>query len=262
MIFAKNSKLLTNILLFSAFTLAEVLIVLGIIGIIAELTIPSLIANYQKTLYVTGLKKAYTTFNQALIQMAADNGCIGDLKCTGVFASGTTQESAGDELVKYFKVTKNCKTGDGQGCFSNNVSDNYNGSGTRGDWYDSSGYGYGFITADGMAFKIGNWENNCGSDADGYSNHVTNNMTQMCAEVKIDVNGPIKGPNNVGRDIFFFWITNGKGPVLYPLGGADCAINALPWQKSSGKIQACYPGLPNGASCAGRVMEESWQMNY
>jgi len=41
------------------FTLAEVLITLGIIGVVASLTIPTLMANYQKVQYVTGLKRAY-----------------------------------------------------------------------------------------------------------------------------------------------------------------------------------------------------------
>ncbi|HNW25239.1 MAG TPA: type II secretion system protein [Candidatus Gastranaerophilaceae bacterium] len=71
-----------------AFTLAEVLIVLGIIGMIADLTLPSLIANFQKEQYVIALKKAYTTFNQALAMMSNDMGCPGDLKCTGLFALG------------------------------------------------------------------------------------------------------------------------------------------------------------------------------
>ena len=42
----------------TAFTLAEVLITLGIIGVVAAMTLPSLIANHQKQVYVTGLKKA------------------------------------------------------------------------------------------------------------------------------------------------------------------------------------------------------------
>ncbi len=41
------------------FTLAEVLITLGIIGVVAALTIPTLVNNYQKKTYVTGLQRAY-----------------------------------------------------------------------------------------------------------------------------------------------------------------------------------------------------------
>ena len=45
------------------FTLAEVLITLGIIGVVAALTLPILIGNYKKTAYVTGLQKAYSVLN-------------------------------------------------------------------------------------------------------------------------------------------------------------------------------------------------------
>ena len=41
------------------FTLAEVLITLGIIGIVAAMTLPTLVNNYKKQIYVVGLKKAY-----------------------------------------------------------------------------------------------------------------------------------------------------------------------------------------------------------
>ena len=49
-----------------AFTLAEILITLGIIGLVAALTLPSVIANYQKKQTVVKLKKVYTTLSQAV----------------------------------------------------------------------------------------------------------------------------------------------------------------------------------------------------
>ena len=49
-----------------AFTLAEVLITLGIIGIVAAMTMPSLITNYQKQRAVTQLKKSYTNLAEAV----------------------------------------------------------------------------------------------------------------------------------------------------------------------------------------------------
>src|SRR5574344_267365 len=57
-----------------AFTLAEVLIVLGIIGVIAAMTIPTLIQNYQKNQTVTHLKATYTILYQALKSAEADYG--------------------------------------------------------------------------------------------------------------------------------------------------------------------------------------------
>ena len=56
------------------FTLAEVLITLGIIGVVAALTMPSLIANYQKMVLKNQFKKAYSTVFQGIRQVEADLG--------------------------------------------------------------------------------------------------------------------------------------------------------------------------------------------
>ncbi len=242
------------------FTLAEVLITLGIIGVIAALTIPALIANYQKGQYVTGLKKAYTMFNQVLVQIAADKGCVGDLACTDLFAPGTDTESLGIELAKYFKAVKTCAPGT-LGCFSNNVSWRYDGQGARSDLDNFNTY-YRFITADGMSFQIFSFatysgEENC---VDNLSVLGDGPMSKACGYATIDVNG-LKGPNNYGRDVFNFVITTGKGPQLYPSGGADDGDYGY-WQDGSGNPLECYSEVPFGSACAGRIIEEGWQMNY
>ena len=51
----------------TAFTLAEVLITLGIIGVVAALTIPTVITNYKKSQIEARLKKLYTVMNQAVL---------------------------------------------------------------------------------------------------------------------------------------------------------------------------------------------------
>ena len=56
------------------FTLAEVLITLGIIGIVAALTIPSLIEKHQKRVTAERLKKMYTTLRTAIELAELDNG--------------------------------------------------------------------------------------------------------------------------------------------------------------------------------------------
>ena len=58
----------------AGFTLAEVLITLGIIGIVASLTMPSLIQNHRKKVVETRLQKFYSTINQAIILSELDNG--------------------------------------------------------------------------------------------------------------------------------------------------------------------------------------------
>lgn len=97
-----------------AFTLAEVLIVLGIIGIVAALSIPTLINNYLKHKTVTRLKAAYTILYQA-VTMAEAN--------TGLKASQWDYPSPNDGpstlswinkyLVSYLKYTSEGTTVDG-----------------------------------------------------------------------------------------------------------------------------------------------------
>ncbi len=243
------------------FTLAEVLITLTIIGVVAAFTIPTLISNYQKKEYVTALKKAYTEFNQALISISNDMGCVGDLKCTKLFDGGTDNQTLGTEFVKYFKVIKNCESSDGgptiTGCFSDSISGSYDGSSARDSMLDHPSL-YRFITEDGMIFVISSYKHNCEED---FSQNITNNMTKVCGGFYVDVNG-LKGPNNFGRDIFSFHITNGKGPLLYPRGGLDDDYDA-PWQDSDGNPLHCYHDeTTSGSYCTGRVIEEGWQMNY
>ena len=52
--------------LYSAFTLAEVLITLGIIGVVVALTIPVLVGNYKKVQTVAQLKKVYSAMQQSV----------------------------------------------------------------------------------------------------------------------------------------------------------------------------------------------------
>lgn len=249
------------------FTLAEVLITLAIIGVVAALTIPTLVNNYQKSQYIAALKKAYTQFNQAMGLLVNEAGCNGDLKCTGLFSAPNVNNLAfGDEMVKYIKPLKVCGLAVNQGCWAVKMNANFDGSSATNYQYDNLASGYKFISADGVSFLIGTFRADC--SAAGSSNQTTGNMNQVCARVYIDVNGPAKGPNNMGRDIFPFWVTNGKGAVLYPEGGSDDHyLGGKYWWKewtpngcsTDGAVGSTYRG---GVYCSGRVMEESWQMNY
>ena len=58
----------------SGFTLAEVLITLGIIGIVAAMTMPVLIAKYEKKVFATRAKQAYSIISQAIKLSEAQNG--------------------------------------------------------------------------------------------------------------------------------------------------------------------------------------------
>lgn len=77
----------------NGFTLAEVLITLGIIGVVAALTIPRLIANHRKTIVETRLAKFYSTMNQAILQAEND---FGDKKDWGDIGSGYEEDENGN----------------------------------------------------------------------------------------------------------------------------------------------------------------------
>lgn len=246
-----------------AFTLCEIIIVIGILGIIAESTIPSLVQDYQKKVQVVALQKAYTTLNQAFKQLMLDSGCVSDFQCTGLFETGTTQDTMGPEIVKYFKVAKDCKTA-ALGCMSTSVSTSLKGT-PRDNTFETDVNWYRFMTVDGMSYSFHNYKASCADG--GYSTGRTNNMKSVCAEVIIDINGPKKGPNNLGRDIFGFYLSNGKGAVFYPWGGMDDNEDGDNWwSNTSGAIKHCYSGDSNpdisGFYCPGRIMEQGWQMNY
>jgi len=56
------------------FTLAEVLIVLGIIGIVANMTIPTLIQNVQAEEYITTYKRVYSDISSVVKDIIDENG--------------------------------------------------------------------------------------------------------------------------------------------------------------------------------------------
>ena len=67
-----------------AFTLAEVLITLGIIGVVAALTLPNLVANYKKQVLVTQLKAEVNIIENSFRKILANEG-VDDLNNTPLF---------------------------------------------------------------------------------------------------------------------------------------------------------------------------------
>lgn len=83
------------------FTLAEVLITLGIIGVVAAMTVPTLMMNYQRKVWEARLKKTFSV---------AVNACERMLVEENVSASNETdlyKEQTVDNVKRYFKVLKN-----------------------------------------------------------------------------------------------------------------------------------------------------------
>lgn len=89
----------------SAFTLAEVLITLSIIGVISALTMPSLVTNYNKRIYAASVQKFYNQISTALSNYKSDH------RVDSVRKAYNSQANAEDFLTKYFNVTKDCGYG-------------------------------------------------------------------------------------------------------------------------------------------------------
>lgn len=83
----------------NAFTLAEVLITLGIIGVVSAITMPIIVEKHQKVVTITALKKFYTSINQAVKFSILDNG---DVSCWTFPASYNSAQDTVDFLNKYF----------------------------------------------------------------------------------------------------------------------------------------------------------------
>ena len=94
------------------FTLAEVLITLSILGVVAAIMIPNIIQNYQKRLTITKLKKAYAVLENATQNIAVNSGCIGkDLVCAGLLDI-TNKTTFRNKFIELSELrVKNVKSG-------------------------------------------------------------------------------------------------------------------------------------------------------
>jgi len=222
-----------------AFTLAEVLIAMGVIGIIAMQTIVPLKSKIDKQNVALKLKKAYTNASQAIKLMAQDKNCVDDLACTEIFNSSSTMTTVGDEFVKYFKVIKNCKTTD-DSCHKDRFSD------SEGTNPYMLGNEYRFITTDNIGIYITTDSNNCTTD---YGDGVLDKSG--CGSIMVYIPG-LGNYSIAGKDIFYFYIT--KNATLYPYGGQYANGK---WTTSCSSSTYFF-----GQSCTGRIVEKGWVIDY
>lgn len=182
---------------FNAFTIAEVIITLGIIGIIAVNTIPTLIKNAEEKETITRVKKAYTTLSQAFKLAELENGEVSTWNWDAA-ASQTGANNALNALAKNLKIDKKCGTSTGAGCFPKNVMyKSLHGS----DWLifdDAAAYAKAKLS-DGSSIALFSDGPSC-SLTRGTSPRLTQSV---CGWIAYDINGD-KKPNSVGRDTFFF----------------------------------------------------------
>lgn len=242
-----------------AFTLAEVLITLGIIGVVAALTIPSIMISAQKNAYVSGAIKYQSIFQSAIKQYMADNNydnlIQSDIFNNGGWSQAGTQR-AWNALKGYFKILKDCDVNTNQGCFPNNtkqLNNNYPVS-TDDKNPDSSIYLGKAILNDGVTIVFADDPNNCNNDR---SISHTGEITTVCGVFRIDTNG-MQGPNQYGRDEFLYWVLN-NGKVL-PIGTNDDYLKGC--DPTSNDVTADSSGAPGfGLGCTYEVIMNK-AMNY
>ena len=231
-----------------AFTLAEVLITLGIIGVVAALTLPSVIQNYKKQVTVNQLKKAYSVLGQVAQKAFADNGPAG-------FEEGS--KIKGDD-VKAFFDTYWLPYFKGVEVYPENISPKLN---DNMDYYKMANGIYTFThactkydagriffsTSDGMTYFV--YMNNWVNKYDENGNLISQDAVYMSNQlVYVDVNG-IKPPNTFGKDVFMFVVDFDNGFVR-------------PDAYRSSQATVDNECKTSGMACTSKIMREGWKINY
>lgn len=236
----ENLKLLFSISNFG-FTLAEVLVVLGIIGVVAALTIPVLMQKTYDREAVTGLKKAYSTLINSYNLLVADYGDIVSAMSDFSSPSLTLAFKSKMKLAKYCGRANSVDTD----CFPDKYYKYLDGTTDLRNFVAASTSYYTLITTDNIAYAFYLSSTTC--SADSASGDATNPLYYTCGSVYVDVNGPNKGPSIFGRDLFRFFITN---KTVYPQGAY--------YDSDAGGGANC---TTNGAKCTSKVLKED-AINY
>ncbi|MCM1339162.1 MAG: type II secretion system GspH family protein [Muribaculaceae bacterium] len=224
----------------AAFTLAEVLITLGIIGVVAAMTIPNLIANYQKTRDVNILKNQYAELSQAFRAASQEHDLYSSTPAEIVEAlkphvkySGAFENSDGDFAARAMCYNPSRKYWGGRKVKRNSTY----------QWWGGCG------VSTPITYVKASIELNNGACI-GFSarNH----------QVILDTNGSYTLPNTVGKDVFIYEITSSNGLMPY---GMNLDYNRYIVNGSN----ACTKTINTcggGTYCAARIMHDGWQINY
>ncbi len=224
------------------------MITLGIIGVVAALTISTVIQKYNEKVTVTQLEKTYSILSQAFEQAINDNGTV-DNWCEEEDLENSYKscsDKIGEKIKPYLKTLKTCKAGQ-SGCFDAKYKIRI-----ESDYGVSHKYFYltsqQFLLLDGSAvsFDAGNGDRYLHLWCQANKNETSGNLRYLrnCGEVYVDVNGK-RAPNVVNKDVFYFRIyKDGIAPAGLP---ADTV-----WVTSF--KETCLKGRYNGDACAGWVL--------
>ncbi len=168
-----------------AFTLAETLIVIGIIGVVAALTLPNLNHATGDKEKVTKVKKIYSALTDAVDRAQVIYGSCDSWDIKNISnKSREINEQFAKRVTEFLKVSKEC--GFNSGCFSESPLLFSNGDVWFDNYLEELGHEYMVVLSDGMSLAFDNtW--------DSY-------------KIRVDIDGPLKGKNQYGSDIFDFTI--------------------------------------------------------
>ena len=208
-----------------AFTLAEVLITLGIIGVVAALTIPNVIAKYQEMVAVVRLKKSYSVVTNAINRAMAEEGYSNYAE----LFTGTNAEVA-DKIFKYMNIIERCNKLDAHGCGTRyTIKNAYKVNDGTGGVANDNAHGERALLIDGSLIRITKNDdavisgNSCSTTyqahkknpdgsyiPDGNGGYEMETYTvNICGAIMIDVDGP-KGKNQFGYDNYAIRVTGTK----------------------------------------------------
>ena len=196
------------------FTLAEVLITLGVVGVVSAITIPTVINKYQERVTISKVKKIYSTINQAFMLSVKDNGYANEWNVNGSSYSARAIQFM-EYLKPYLKILRDCGTSSGCLGYTKKIN-RLNGQQHQYNYDTSSNY-YKFILNDGSYIWIL-------PTSSAYCQYSTGGHTNVCSQIYTDINGG-KKPNTIGKDIFIFYIT----PYAIKPNTDDCNTNEIGW---------------------------------
>ena len=205
-----------------AFTLAEVLITLGIIGVVAALTIPNVIQHYKKQEVVARLKSAESIFNQMLYFSVAENGDPQNWDLRD-YEGATNQTTSWENIAtrvteKYFLPYLKAKKYYGYTSLENTGYPIYHradGSLQEHNLDENDWWACIIELSNGMTIFLK--PNSTRADENGIYHFIG-------ILLYIDINGR-KGPNVWGRDMFLANIDTQTGKFVWP--GSTASRNYL-----------------------------------
>lgn len=224
-----------------AFTLAEVLITLGVIGVVSAMTIPTLIGNHREKVTVSRLTHTYSLLSQAIERMIQDEGD----QTIQYWGSNAQERTAKFEelLPKYVQIAKTCKKGT-QGCLSRtHYTPGVVGAPSNAWVTGNTPLANSYLLKNGVSIKI-TPSGTCQQDTTLQKKGCSENDTSCshsapilnygtyqhdCIRLFVDINGP-SGPNKTDIDAFEFAVVQNG---IVPLGSSKESV----WTQTFGNCQ-------------------------